>query len=197
MLVKIPFHAALAYLYCLAYDFGIIHNDQTLPMAENLANRALIQKPELSLALNAMGYVRYKRGDIQEAVKYYVRAENIDHNNDALLWLGIALTMVGKIDQAQYYSREAIFRDPLTFEAHFPYNMTLLFTGHFDESISLFENDINQFAPDEPFAEWWLAQAYAFGGRDSDAITLFESVGKKEGRSTLPFVKSVCLCSKE
>ncbi len=170
------FDAALGLFHCLAFDFGISHNDQTLKLAEDLAGSALTENPELSLALYAYGWVRYKRGDFKDGMKFFRRAADIDRNSDALTMLGFGLAEGGRMDIARQYADEAIARDPLTWISHLPRNAISLFEGRFEEAISFFQVDATQLAHDEPLALWWLAQAYAFGGREDEAIELFERV---------------------
>ena len=171
-------YAALGQIYYASYDFGISHDEDTLLKAEKNATKALELNPDESRALLSMGLVRYKRGDFQGFVRYAKRATELERNGDALGLLAFVLTMVGRTTEARRYAEEARMLDPLTFWTAAAPGLVDLFEGRFNAALVRMRDSMNRLAPGEPFPLWWLAQALAYAGQESEAQALFRQIAK-------------------
>jgi TolB-like protein len=173
-------YAGLGWFHALSYDFGISHDRETLSSGERYAGRALELDPALGFAHFAMGWVRYKQGDFESAVKEVRRALEQDRSPDALWMLGFVLAEVGRIADARRFAIEAVAADPLNGFSGFARGAVDFFDGRFDEAATWFRDYLVRVAPGDPILVWWLAQALAYSGRIDEAKLNFEKVAKME-----------------
>jgi len=175
-------HAGYGYFQALAYDFGISHDPDTLARAERHATRALELDPALSLAYCALGYVRYKQGDLPAYVKLALRAVELDRNTTALWMLAFSLAETGHLAQARRFAEEAVAADPLNVMTGFARGIVEFFDGRIEEAASCFRHYLEIIGPDEPILLWWLAQALAYLGREDEAAPYFDKVIATDAR---------------
>jgi non-specific serine/threonine protein kinase len=169
-------YAVLGQLYYASYDFGISHDDETLLKAEKNARKALDLNPDESQALLSMGLVRYKRGNLQEFVRFAKRATELERNGDALALLAFVLSMIGRTTEARRYADQANILDPLTFWTAASPGFVDLFEGKLDAALFRIRDSMTRLTPGEPFPLWWTAQAAAFAGQEAEAQDLFKQV---------------------
>jgi TolB-like protein len=175
-------HAGFSWFQALAYDFGISHDPDTLVRAERHATRALELDPALSLAHCALGYVRYKQGDLPAYVKLALRAIELDRNTTALWMLAFSLAETGHLAQARRFAEEAVTGDPLNVMSGFAMGTVEFFDGRVEEAASCFRRYLETVGPDSPILLWWLAQALAYLGREDEAAPYFDKVIAMEAR---------------
>ena len=175
-------HAGLGWFQALAYDFGIRHDSETLARAETHAARALELDPTLGLAYCALGYVRYKQGNLPAYVKLVLRGVELDRNSTSLWMLAFSLAETGRLAEARRFANEAVAADPLNFMAGFAQGTVEFFDGRFEEAASCFRRYLENVGPDEPILLWWLAQALAYSGREVEAAPYFDKVIAMEAR---------------
>ncbi|MCX6568076.1 MAG: tetratricopeptide repeat protein, partial [Candidatus Aminicenantes bacterium] len=175
-------HAGLGWFQALAYDFGISHDPGTLARAERHATRALELDPALGLAYCALGFVRYKQGDLPAYVKLARRAVELDRNTTALWMLAFSLAETGHLAQARQFAEEAVTADPLNIMSGFAQGAVEFFDGRFEEAASCFRRYLEIVGPDEPILLWWLAQALAYQGREDEAVPYFDKVIAADAR---------------
>ena len=175
-------HAGFGWFQALAYDFGISHDPDTLAQAERHANRALELDPALGLAYCALGFVRYKQGDLPAYVKLALRAAALDRNTTALWMLAFSLAETGHLAQARRFAEEAVAADPLNVMTGFARGTVEFFDGRFEEAASCFRRYLEIVGPDEPILLWWLAQALAYLGREDEAAPYFDKVIATDAR---------------
>jgi len=173
-------YAGLGWFHALAYDFGISHDQETLLSGERYARRALELDSSLGFAHYAIGYVRYKQGDFEAAVKEVRRAHEQECSPEALWMLGFVLAEVGLIDDARRFAIEAVAADPLNLFSGFARGAVDFFDGRFEEAATWFRDYLVRVSPGEPVLIWWLAQALAYAGRIDEAKLNFEQVAKTE-----------------
>ena len=143
-------HAGFGWFQALAYDFGISHDPDTLAQAERHATRALEMDPALALAYCALGFVRYKQGDLPAYVKLALRAVELDRNITALWMLAFSLAETGHLAQARRFAEEAVTGDPLNIMSGFAQGAVEFFDGRFEEAASCFRRYLETVGPDEP-----------------------------------------------
>ncbi|MGB8959093.1 MAG: hypothetical protein WCC00_08810 [Candidatus Aminicenantales bacterium] len=175
-------HAGFGWFQALAYDFGISHDPDTLARAERHATRALELDPALGLAYCALGFVRYKQGDLPAYVKLALRAVELDRNTTALWMLAFSLAETGHLAQARRFAEEAVTGDPLNIMSGFAQGAVEFFDGRFEEAASCFRRYLEIVGPDEPILLWWLAQALAYLGREDEAAPYFAKVIAADAR---------------
>jgi serine/threonine protein kinase/tetratricopeptide (TPR) repeat protein len=175
-------HAGFGWFQALAYDFGISHNPDTLAQAERHATRALELEPALGLASCALGYVRYKQGNLPAYVKLALRAVALDRNPTALWMLAFSLAETGHLAEARRFADEAVAADPLNVMTGFARGTVEFFDGRFEEAASCFRRYLDIVGPDEPILLWWRAQALSYLGREDEAAPYFDKVIAMEAR---------------
>jgi tetratricopeptide (TPR) repeat protein len=74
--------------------------------------RAIAQHPDDAAFLDSMGWVQYRLGNFDEALRYLRRAFERVQDGEVAAHLGEALWSAGRIDEAQAHWREALNRWP-------------------------------------------------------------------------------------
>lgn len=172
------FCAGLAWVYYLAYDMGFRYEENTLLEIERYAARSIELDPWLAEAQYAMGFVRFKRGDLQGFVRHATRAMELEPNGDGLSLLAASLAFVGKIPEARRYAEDALRLDPLIYMPSFARAVVDLFDGQPEAALVRLRKAEAKLAPGQPFVNWWLAQAAAYAGREDEAREVFNRVSK-------------------
>ena len=112
-----------------------------------------------------LGTALEKKGRIEEAISYYLKAVKINpacvvaHNN-----LGIVLAGQGRLDEAIKHYSEALRIKPILVEAHNSLGSLLVSQGKFDEAISHFSEAL-QFDPDNRDAHYNLGKTLEKQGK--------------------------------
>ena len=136
----------------------------------------------MGLAYCALGFVRYKQGDLPAYVKLALRAIALDRNTTALWMLAFSLAETGHLAQARRFADEAVAADPLNVMTGFARGTVEFFDGRFEEAASYFRRYLEIIGPDEPILLWWLAQALAYLGREDEAVPYFDKVIATDAR---------------
>jgi len=174
-------YALLAYLHWQAFDFGGAFHERTLDLGEAYASKALELDPTLPMALLAKGLIRYKRGDIPGFVRHARPAAELGSDSEAPTILAFVLAEVGKLDEAQHYADEAVAADPLIFLPWLVQSNLKLFKGNSGAALEQVRDARNRFAPEEPFAAWWVAQTAAYAGDEAEAHDVCSAAARMDG----------------
>jgi tetratricopeptide (TPR) repeat protein len=169
-------HAAIAWFGYAMYDFGFAHDAETLARAERSAQRALELSPDLAQAHFVDALVRYKHGDFCGMIQGLRHSLDLEWSADAAGWLSFALTASGRTDEGRRHGLEAVAADPLSWLTSLAVAMTDLFDGRIDEAIARLTDSGRRLDPGGPLSTWWLAQAFAYAGREAEARDLFDQV---------------------
>ena len=88
--------------------------DHTLELshAEGLIRRALVLMPDNPAALDSLGWVRYRQGDVKDAVSTLERAYTLDHDGEIAAHWGEVLWVNGQRSEARKVFAEALAREP-------------------------------------------------------------------------------------
>jgi tetratricopeptide (TPR) repeat protein len=108
MLEKRPEDPAL--LNALGYTLA--DHSLELPHAETLIKRALTVMPDSPAALDSLGWVRYRNGDVKGATATLQRAYSLGHDAEIAAHWGEALWVSGDRAEARRVWAEALARNP-------------------------------------------------------------------------------------
>lgn len=114
-------HAGLADAYSLLADYGIVHPNHVIPLAESAARRALELDENSAEAYVSLAFIRSTRDwRWTEAEALYRRAIELNPSYArAYHWLGSdLLAVLGRMDEAEEAIRMAIELDPLSLIVH-------------------------------------------------------------------------------
>lgn len=101
------YDVALNYLGYMLADSG-----QRLDYAEDLIEKALKISPDNAAYLDSYGWVKYRRGDYDDARKYLERAVELDSDPTMFDHLGDTYLSLGKPEEARRWWRKALELDP-------------------------------------------------------------------------------------
>ena len=108
-------YAALGRAYLQYREAGIDFGERPLGEAEHCARKVFALEPQSAAGLQLRGWIRYSRGDIQDAVLDLKRALAIEPNNaDTLLLLTNCCLISGRMAAARPLIERLLAVDPLT-----------------------------------------------------------------------------------
>jgi TolB-like protein len=108
-------YAALGRAYLQYREAGIDFGERPLEEAEHCARKVFALEPQSAAGLQLRGWIRYSRGDIQDAVLDLKRALAIEPNNaDTLLLLTNCCLISGRMAAARPLIERLLAVDPLT-----------------------------------------------------------------------------------
>jgi TolB-like protein len=162
-------YAARAAMSYAAYDFGISHDEATLSQIAVYAGQAIWLDPDLAQAHLTMGFVCYKRGDLQGFVRHAKRSVELERIGDSLMWLTFILAEAGKTAESRRYVEELERRDPFPSITALGRAMVELFDGQPVPALVAIRDARSRFDAAEPFAGWWEAQIAVYAGHDDEA----------------------------
>ncbi|MGH8268337.1 MAG: tetratricopeptide repeat protein, partial [Steroidobacteraceae bacterium] len=95
-----------------ALGYTLADHSLELARAEGLIRRALSVMPDSPAALDSLGWVRFRRGDVRSAAGTLERAYSIDHDGEIAAHWGEALWVSGEQSQARKVWAAALAREP-------------------------------------------------------------------------------------
>ena len=101
-------------------------------------------------ALFALGQIRWKRGDAVTFLRVLKRAVELARDSDALIWMALALMLLGRIDEARRHADAAVDADPLSAFAVLGRGMVDYFDGQFAAAAARFQAGLERVAPGHP-----------------------------------------------
>jgi serine/threonine-protein kinase len=149
--------------------------DKAFAVMRSAAARALDLDPLLSEAHAALALVRARENEWDKARASFERAIELNpsltqsYTNFALS----ALMPLGKFDEALRVLETARGYDPLSLDVQRITALVQLFAGRYADAISGFETVLKE-DPENPYAIKDYPRALTFGGRVSDALTVYE-----------------------
>ena len=174
-------YASLGYLYWAAYDFGILHDLETLDLVDHYASQSLQLNPDNVQAMFAKGLSCYKRGDMAGFIHHASPAVSIGMESESLCMYSFILCEIGRPDLAIPFAETALESDPLTFLPWWARSAADLFLGKPQDAYDRIRDARNRLAPDEPFAGWWVAQMASYAGKFYEAYLEFKKIAATNG----------------
>jgi tetratricopeptide (TPR) repeat protein len=95
-----------------ALGYTLADQTERYEEAEALIRQAYILQPEEASIIDSMGWVSYRLGKLQEAVRYLSKAWSLDKNPEIAAHLGEVLWMMGDMDKARKIWGEGQAVDP-------------------------------------------------------------------------------------
>lgn len=95
-----------------ALGYTLADRTDRLDEAFNLVTRAMKEKPNDAFILDSMGWVEYRRGNYQEAIKHLRKALTLRNDAEISAHLGEVLWMVGERNKARNVWLQALEKTP-------------------------------------------------------------------------------------
>jgi len=137
---------------------------------QTLWSRALACTSRNSVAHNNIGYVLYQKGDVEDAIKQYDQALEINPNYaQAHFNLGVVHLKRGEVDDAIAEYDHALAIMPDYMEAHFDLGTALALKGNLDGAIAQYQQ-VLKMQPDYAEANYNLGRVLLLNGDTDKAI---------------------------
>jgi tetratricopeptide (TPR) repeat protein/TolB-like protein len=164
------FALANAYLaYAYAWKFRNTHDLKWHDLARAMCDKALAQSNNLSPAHLALGMIFQETGELDDAVRQYETALQLEPSNDeALNLLSLAYEKNGKVLQAEALFKDALKRTPGSWVSYNYLGAFYYRHQQFAQAEPLFRT-ATQLAPDNPLAFYNLGGVYLALGQDDEA----------------------------
>jgi tetratricopeptide (TPR) repeat protein len=95
-----------------ALGYSLADRNQKLPRAEQLIRKALESSPDNPAFLDSLGWVRFRRGDVEGAIPHLERAYRIFPDSEIASHWGEALWVQGKQSEARALWARSLARSP-------------------------------------------------------------------------------------
>ena len=152
----------------------LVHWRDTLSLSQYM----LELTPEVPQVLNLRAYAFQKAGNLDEAVKQYLRAlEKMPNYVDAHNNLAVTLKLQGKLNEAADHYRKALQVEPKNADLHYNLANTLQSLGNLDEAISQYYEAL-KIKPNHVHSHLNLANALSTQGKFDEAISHYRQVLK-------------------
>jgi Flp pilus assembly protein TadD len=95
------------------YGYLLAEKGESLDLAEKLVAKALEKEPDNGYFLDSLGWIRYKQGNVREALGILLSAVD-KAGDDAVIWehIGDAYTRLKERDRARQAFRKSLELDP-------------------------------------------------------------------------------------
>ncbi|PWB71669.1 MAG: hypothetical protein C3F15_12465, partial [Holophagae bacterium] len=175
--------AGVGYAHIQRVNIGV-GQEESLEKAEAFASRAIYLAPELPQGHLVLGLTAIlHRGMTRAAIEHYKHALAAEPNNpDALRWLGMFCTYLGKSHEALALSNRAVAIDPMSPRMFVPLAYCHWHDGRFEAALAVLEHagSINPNDPSTKLVRAIGVPLLFYLGRDDEAAALVESVEKDE-----------------
>ena len=175
--------AGVGYVHIQRVNIGV-GQEESLEKAEAFASRAIYLAPELPQGHLVLGLTAIlHRGMTRAAIEHYKHALAAEPNNpDALRWLGMFYTYLGKSHEALALSNRAVAIDPMSPRMFVPLAYCHWHDGRFEAALAVLEHagSINPNDPSTRLVRAIGVPLLFYLGRDDEAAALVESVEKDE-----------------
>ena len=137
--------------------------------------RAIILHPKFGLALNELGVLYLKRGDLDRAEEAFVKVIQLSPDApEPILNYGICLLQQKKFAQAETQLREALKKNEHAFTAHMYLGITLISFRRYTEAEDALRKSIALGGPKASKAHYYLGGVYWETGRLKEAADELE-----------------------
>jgi protein O-mannosyl-transferase len=143
-------------------DYAAVLNQYGMQdRALEIFKRAVAEDPEYWDSVFNVGYLEFKRGNLESAEQYLLRAVQIAPGQpDALLDLGLVELKLGKAKQAEAAFKSAIEINPQAAEYHYALGVALEIQGDLPEALQAFNAEL-EISPHHARAQKQAAEVQA------------------------------------
>ena len=180
-------HAALAFAYGIAAEYGWVSRAEAAPLAERAASAVQRLDPGSGHAYHALANVQFHiQRDFAAAEESYRKASALESSAYVLFGYGWLLSQTGRHAEAVAALQEAVDLDPRSPLMHGDLGWWLYGARQFERAIAeaRLATDLD---PSFPEAYWLLAAAHAQQGRFDLALQEFERYESLYGSPVLWF----------
>jgi serine/threonine-protein kinase len=171
-------YAGLGITYVQYWNTGIKRDKSYLHKAEEYSNKVFEINPKSPQGHYLRGFIFWKQGKVQEAVRELKQSLLFDPNNlDGLLYLAWIYGFSGKASAARPHLKRLLEIDPLTPINHLVKGLDEQFEGKFEEAIESFRTAY-QLESDDPWDRFLNARALAFCHRLDEAFKIIDLIVK-------------------
>ena len=155
------------------FDYDLLPAAQANPLVRDAANRALKLDSLSAEAHTSLAHVHLHDWEWNAALSEFSRANELDPGYaPAYHWKALALTTVGRVDEAVESMRRAIILDPLSVRMSADMGMALYAARRYDEAIAQ-ERKTLQMDSTSGTAAWIMGMALEQSGRLVPAESAF------------------------
>jgi serine/threonine protein kinase/Tfp pilus assembly protein PilF len=167
--------AELSLTYAIRVAYGHAEHSDEYPLARQAAEKALAIDEQSPAAHNAMAWVfTALELQIQKGTFHIRRAYELAPNDSAILSFMATWEMIlGDFDRAVRLSRKSIELDPLNPFTYRELGRILMFAGHLDEAIDMYNKVLN-ISPDMTSVHLGLSTAEVLRGNFEEALRKIE-----------------------
>ena len=176
-------YSGISYVYWQYYNLGI-RQDDCLEKAETFIAKTFEIDPESPYGHLMKGLINIFR-DVRAGIKNLKQVLSCDPGNfDALAWLAIIYSHIGKWDIGDYLMNNLRKTDPVNPLIQFIELRMLVFKGCFREALISSEKYYNSFSED-PAGRIFYAFLLAYAGQVQDACSILNMIIKDTPRHAL------------
>ena len=172
-------YGAMGTAYTAYINVMVSSDENYLRKAEACADKAQALNPSTSHLRFLKGFLHFKRGRVQDAIRELKRALSLELNHaEASMALAYFYGFSGKAFAARPILQRLLVIDPLTPINHCVQGLVEMLDGRVEAAVQSLQK-VEQLAPGNPFFGFELALALAHNDRSSQAIDRLAVLGKE------------------
>jgi len=179
-------YAGLGDCYNILSSYGLSSPNESFPLGKAAVTKALELDPNLAEAHTSMAYIKYQyEWDWAGAEREFKRAIELNPNYPtAHHWYGLALTNMGRLDEAFAELKRAQELDPLSVVIMASTGWALYHVKRYDEAIAEFQKALDM---DENFvrALWGIGEPYELKNDFQKSIASLEKAHQLDNSSSV------------
>jgi tetratricopeptide (TPR) repeat protein len=171
-------HAAMGNVYWQYVNIGFNPSqfENYIRNSEECARKALASNPDSAQAHYVLGMVHDMRGHLQEAVREHKKALRVDPDNpDALFWLALLYSIVGKGFASKPLAERLLEVDPLSAHNYLIPGWIALLGGNIEESLEPITKAY-QMDPGSLLTRWGYAEVFLWNRQFHEAVPVVDSM---------------------
>jgi tetratricopeptide (TPR) repeat protein len=167
-------YATLGILNAHYVSFAISPDESYMKKAEEYAQKLSELNPESTYAHSLKAAILFARGEMQDAIRHYKRAYQIDPDNpDTLMFLNYFYAAAGKTSAAMPLAQRAVEIDPLTAANHGMPGWVELMAGRLEAALPYYEK-ASRLEPHNQTLQFFYAWVLGLNNRREDAYRVID-----------------------
>ncbi|MBN1504826.1 MAG: protein kinase [Candidatus Eisenbacteria bacterium] len=172
-------YAGMAYAYWQYVNIGARQEDY-VEKAEEYVGKAFELDPSSPKGHLILGLIyQAVRGDQQQSVRHFKRVLAVEPNNpDALAWLTIGYSVVGRTAEALPLGERLVKIEPLASRAFSALSEVYYYGGEFEEACEVMKRALD-LDPLNPARQLWYAYTLVYSGRRQEGVAQVEEAARR------------------